>query len=46
MGNGDAAKKLLAEAFEKRKELRPRDGRSLEELGEADFDELVAFWSR
>ncbi|KAM4057224.1 tetratricopeptide repeat domain-containing protein [Hirsutella rhossiliensis] len=46
MGKRTAANRLSLEAYETRKQLRPLDGRPLEELEEADFDELVAFWSR
>jgi hypothetical protein len=40
------ADKLLSKAYQLRKQLKPDDIRSLEELGEKDFDLLVEFWSR
>lgn len=46
IGTTTEADKLLVEAYKIRKELRPRDARSIEQLEEGDFDVLVAFWSR
>jgi hypothetical protein len=46
MGNEEAAGKVLAEAYEIWKRLKPRDGRPLKDLKEHDFDHLVGFWSR
>lgn len=34
------------EAFKLRRLVRPHDGRDCSELVEADFDDLVVFWSR
>ncbi|KAK3328632.1 hypothetical protein B0T19DRAFT_462261 [Cercophora scortea] len=46
MGMDAEAKKLLADAYGFWKQLKPSDARPLSELKEADFDDLVAFWSR
>ncbi|KAI1425307.1 hypothetical protein F5Y12DRAFT_747918 [Xylaria sp. FL1777] len=46
MGQDEEAGKLLSESYRLRKQLRPSDNRLLEDLLEADFDQLVAFWSR
>lgn len=46
MGEEWGASELFQEAFRLRQALVPRDTRSIEELSEADFDQLVIFWSR
>ncbi|KAK5995287.1 hypothetical protein PT974_03688 [Cladobotryum mycophilum] len=46
MGQNSAANGLMREAYDIRKHLEPMDSRPLEELDVADFDQLVAFWSR
>ncbi|KAK1778043.1 hypothetical protein QBC45DRAFT_170503 [Copromyces sp. CBS 386.78] len=46
MGKEDEAKALLEEAYQLRKQLVSGDERPMEEVGEADFDLLVPYWSR
>ncbi|KAI0396025.1 hypothetical protein F5Y17DRAFT_465366 [Xylariaceae sp. FL0594] len=46
MGRDIEAGYHLSQAYQMRRQLKPEDARPLEELVEADFDELVAFWSR
>ncbi|KAM3476171.1 hypothetical protein MY8738_007067 [Beauveria namnaoensis] len=46
MGNNSKAEAELQEAFQLRRALLPGDRRGNDELTEADFDNLVVFWSR
>ena len=46
MGNSEEADRLRLEAYQMRKQIKPKDTRPLEEWEERDFDQLVAFWSR
>lgn len=45
-GNPAEAEELREQAAAMRRELRPDDDRTAHDLTYADFDELVAFWSR
>jgi hypothetical protein len=46
MGLDDKAAQEFQEAFSIRQKLVPKDKRHMEDLREADYDELVVFWSR
>lgn len=46
MGNDVQAEEEFAKAYESWQNLRPGDKRARDEVYEADFDELVIFWSR
>ncbi len=46
MGMSAEGDQLLTEAYNIRQTLEPQDSRPVGELAEADFDILVAFWSR
>lgn len=46
LGDERQAQRTLMQACGYRKKLLPHDIRKLHELGEKDFDLLVAFWSR
>ncbi|KAK3294429.1 tetratricopeptide repeat domain-containing protein [Chaetomium fimeti] len=46
MGKEEQAEERHQEAFRLYRELVPGDGRTIDELSEADYDDLVIFWSR
>jgi hypothetical protein len=45
-GEKSQAKNYFEMAYTQRKELKPEDRRSVADVTEADFDNMVIFWSR
>jgi hypothetical protein len=46
LGKEDEASQAASHALKLRRKIVPKDDRPLQSMSEADFDDLVIFWSR